>query len=145
MRIINKFLRDERAFTLVELIVVIAVLGILSGIAIPRLTGVQDKARYAAGEALLANLKTPLELYRVEKGNYPDITDDNYGELNTALSSYVDNFSSLLPESSDDTDSWYFSGYTYTESDNSFELTISHNNDSLDDMTLDESGISQGN
>ena len=46
----RKRLQGSAGFTLVELIVVIAVLGILAGIAIPRLTGVTDKARLSEGE-----------------------------------------------------------------------------------------------
>ncbi len=126
MRKFREMLKDNAAFTLVELIVVIAVLGILSGIAVPRLTGVQDKARYAAGEALLANLQTPLELYRVETGSYPDVS--SYGDLQTELTGengYLDNFSGILPESSDD--DWYFDDYTL-ENDGSYTLVISNDN-----------------
>ncbi|MFW6410020.1 MAG: type IV pilin protein [Halanaerobiales bacterium] len=125
MKAINKLIKSKKGFTLVELIVVIAVLGILAGIAVPRITGVQDKAHYAAGEALLANLKTPLELYRVEEGNYPD--EDNYDGLKDELEEdgYIDNFSSMLPENDEEND-WYFDSYSYNENDDRYTLTISH-------------------
>jgi len=42
--------RNKKGFTLVELLIVIAVLGILAGIAIPRLTGVTDSAKTRADE-----------------------------------------------------------------------------------------------
>ncbi len=137
----KKLLQNNKGFTLVELIVVIAVLGILAGIAVPRLTGVQDKARYAAGEALLANLKTPLELYRVETGSYPDIDGSGnaaYTDLESELTGedgYLDNFSGILPDTSDD--DWSFVSYTL-EDDGSYTLEITHpNTDQNLEMTPD--------
>lgn len=73
---LRKRLSESAGFTLVELIVVIAVLGILAGIAVPRLTGVQDKAKK---EALNANAKTiqnAMEMYYASEGEYPSKKTD---------------------------------------------------------------------
>jgi len=71
MRKLREKIYDDAAFTLIELLVVIAVLGILAGIAVPRITGVQDKAKKVA---LLANAKTiqnSYEMYYASENAYP--------------------------------------------------------------------------
>lgn len=51
-----------RWFTLIELLIVIVIIGILAVVLIPRLTGMQDRARYAAVEKNFRDFKTAVFL-----------------------------------------------------------------------------------
>ncbi|GAB6137120.1 type IV pilin protein [Halanaerobaculum tunisiense] len=75
--------RQETGFTLIELMIVIAVIGTLAGIAIPKFGGVRDKAEIASVKSTLRSIKSGLVMYNAENGEYPDdITDiEEYVEV----------------------------------------------------------------
>lgn len=97
MRRFRKIFRKESGFTLIELLVVIAVLGILSSIAIPRLTGVKNKAYLAEAQSGLGAFKTSLEMYYVEHESYP--TNDT--EFDTMAESYIDGYDGTVGDGTD--------------------------------------------
>jgi prepilin-type N-terminal cleavage/methylation domain-containing protein len=60
-----------RAFTLLELLAVLVVIGILVGITLGITAGVQERSRVARAKSELATLAVALEQYRTQYGDYP--------------------------------------------------------------------------
>ena len=63
--------RNDRAFTLIELMVVIVILGILAGLVLPRFMGRTEEARKTKAKLQIENLEGALKLYKLDSGNYP--------------------------------------------------------------------------
>jgi general secretion pathway protein G len=61
----------QRAFTLVELLLVLTILAILAGIVLPKFSGVGEKARVSAAKSDIANFKTALSMFEIEMGYFP--------------------------------------------------------------------------
>ena len=68
--------RLENGFTLLELMIVIAVLGIIDGIAIPNLLIRRNGGREAAAIGSMRTLSTAAEQYRLRQGSYPTTLQD---------------------------------------------------------------------
>lgn len=61
----------KAGFTLIEVLLVVVIIGILVGIAIPRLGGRVRQAQIAAAEADINNIGMALRLYELDNGTYP--------------------------------------------------------------------------
>lgn len=64
-------MRNNKGFSLVELIVVIAIMAILAAVAIPTFAGFIGKAQKSNDEALLNDLEYAVELELAEEGGVP--------------------------------------------------------------------------
>ncbi|MFZ5907520.1 MAG: type IV pilin protein [Nitrospirota bacterium] len=78
---------DKRGFTLIELIIVVAIIGILAMIAIPGYIGQQRNATRTEAYSNLQNLRLLEEQYFADNGNYTIslgvCAKDNLGNVNT--------------------------------------------------------------
>lgn len=61
----------QRGFTLVEIMVVVAILGILAALIVPKIIGRSDDARIVAARQDVATLVAALKLYRLDNQRYP--------------------------------------------------------------------------
>lgn len=71
-----KSLKSNKGFTLIELVVVIAILGILAGIAIPRFMDATATARGAKIVADLRTIDSAIMVYNAKTGAFPKATSD---------------------------------------------------------------------
>lgn len=62
---------NQKGFTLIEILIVIAILGILAAIIAPNYIGFDYDARGASSRSNLGSLRAALVLYRVKIGYYP--------------------------------------------------------------------------
>ena len=61
----------HRGFTLIEVLVVVAILGILAAIVVPRIMDRPDEAKRVAAKADIGAIVQALKLYRLDNGTYP--------------------------------------------------------------------------
>jgi type II secretion system protein G len=76
-RIYKMMKRDNKGFTLVELMVVLLILGILVAIAIPIYNNAQANAQKKACQSNLRTLDGAAAQYHAATGAYPNATDYN--------------------------------------------------------------------
>ena len=62
--------KDEKGFTLIELMIVIAIIGILAAIAIPQFSAYRTRSYNSAAQADLRNAATAQEAYYVDNQEY---------------------------------------------------------------------------
>ena len=63
--------RNERGFTLIEIMVVIIILGILASYVAVRITGQTEDARRTQAKVQIETFETALKLYKLDNGSYP--------------------------------------------------------------------------
>lgn len=61
----------RKAFTLVELLIVVIILGILAAVVIPQFSDASDDARLSSLTTNLQTIRGQVELYKIQQGGYP--------------------------------------------------------------------------
>ena len=94
-------LRNQKGFTLIELMIVVAIIGILAAIAIPNFMTFRLKAKTSEAKSNLGSIRTCQEAYKAEKDvyvactRYPDTADTDTSENSQTWTPTASNFSSI--------------------------------------------------
>ncbi len=67
--------KHNRAFTLIELLIVVAIIGILAAIAVPNFLNARYRAQIARNQADMQATGTALEQYRLDNNGYPPVSN----------------------------------------------------------------------
>ena len=70
-----------RAFTLIEILIVVVILGILSAIVIPRFTDAHELAQTTSAERTLQVLRHQIEYFRAKTMSDPDMLNTQWDDL----------------------------------------------------------------
>lgn len=73
-------MKKQSGFTLIEVMVVVAILGILAAIVMTNVVGKDDQARVTTTKASLASIANALEMYKLDNHKYPT-TDEGLEAL----------------------------------------------------------------
>jgi prepilin-type N-terminal cleavage/methylation domain-containing protein len=133
---------NRQGFTIIELLVVISVITILIGIAIPRFKGMQDAANIAKAKAELKTLQTAIESV------YINSTPHNYPGGTGTICASVLNTASPLIVSTPLYDPFRTNGTEYdygTSNDGKYYVVWSYGPDGIKDITgIDNDGLLLG-
>jgi general secretion pathway protein G len=118
--------RLRNAFTLLEILVVLAILGLLTGLVIANLGQTQQNAEKAATRMMVrSSLKTAINLYRISVSDYPSTADGLQALVARPSSSLASRWSGPYIEGAVPTDPWgqpYHYAYPGTHNKDGYDL-----------------------
>ena len=115
-------MKNKKAFTMIELVFVIVIIGILAAVAIPRLAATRDDAEIVKGRTVVASIRNAMAMERqkrILRGNFTAIT--SLGDATNVFDKFSDdgkgNTADVLEysmPSASGSGRWSFANDTYT-------------------------------
>lgn len=81
--------KSRNSFTLIELLIVVAIIGVLAAIAVPNFLNAQIRAKISKAESELNVFATANEMYRLDHGNYYPHTNGHFAWQNKYLTTPI--------------------------------------------------------
>ena len=80
---LKKFVKNKKGFTLIELVIVVAILGVLALLVVPNVVNRKNEAEEAVINANIKVINNAIKMYYFEQGDYPQANniEDLIGEL----------------------------------------------------------------
>ena len=118
----------EKGFTLIEMLIVVAIIGILAALLIPNALGALQKARVRGTQKDISTLATTLMDYLTDKADFTNLV--NSGAISAAT---LQKLTGIYSKALSTKDQWGFDFqlYTGTAADGNYGLANSSNDDYL--------------
>lgn len=140
--------KSKKGFTLIELMVVIAIIGLLTAILFANFTNIQKRSRDGQRKTDLRTIQHALELYRADQGSYPTGiyggTNCPAGSPNGLCSTSSSVYMQKVPGDNQGTNYWNCGNYWYSSASPYTTYTLSACLENTSDNDPNTGGLPSG-